>query len=124
MSVVAQVFAWVAIAIHVVVFVLESFLFSRAWVHQGVFRVAAKDVPGTLLWSVNQGFYNLFLASGLIYGVVTGNRAFVVYTCLFMAGCGVVLFVSDMLGLGRAKGSSWGGAIGQALPPVLVLLTY
>ncbi|MEV4318447.1 DUF1304 domain-containing protein [Actinocrispum sp. NPDC049592] len=131
MSVIAQVFAWIAIAIHVGVWVLESFLFQRSWVHQGFFKIAAKDVPGVLLWSVNQGFYNLMLAGGMVFGVIAmrnGDTAvggpFITYTCVFMAVCGVVLGVSDWLGLGRPKGSSWGGAIGQALPPILVLLTF
>lgn len=130
MNAVAQIAAGLAALVHVVVWVWESLLFRRVGVHQGIFRIATADVPAVLLWSVNQGFYNLFLAAGTVFGLVslhTGNsdvgRAFVLYTCGFMLLCGIVLWISDLLGLGRAKGSSWGGAIAQAGPPLLVLVS-
>jgi putative membrane protein len=126
---VAQVAAGLAALIHVVVWVWESFLFRRVGIHQGIFRIATADVPAVLLWSVNQGFYNLFLAAGTVFGLVSlhaGNpdvgRAFVFYTCGFMLLCGLVLAISDLLGLGRAKGSSWGGAVAQAGPPLIVFV--
>ncbi len=130
MNAVAQIAAGLAALVHVVVWVWESLLFRRVGVHQGIFRIATADVPAVLLWSVNQGFYNLFLAAGTVFGLVSlhaGNsdvgRAFVLYTCGFMLLCGIVLWISDLLGLGRAKGSSWGGAIAQAGPPLLVLVS-
>jgi putative membrane protein len=46
----------------------------------------------------------------------------VLYTCCFMALSGVVLFIADRLGLGRAKGKGVGGAIGQTTPPLAAIL--
>jgi putative membrane protein len=129
MSVVAQVFAALAAFVHVLVFVWETLLIRRPAIHRGIFRIASEDVPAVLLWSVNQGFYNLFLAGGTIAGLValhTGDvatgRVLVLYTCAFMALCGVVLGVSDAFGLGRPKGSGWTGALGQLSPPLVVLI--
>ncbi|MDT7723772.1 MAG: putative rane protein [Actinomycetota bacterium] len=129
MNVVAQVFAGLAALVHIVVFVWETFLFRRPGVHQGIFRIPSENVPAVLLWSFNQGFYNLFLASGTVAGLValhTGNeavgRALVLYTCAFMALAGVVLGISDLMGLGRAKGSGWGGAVSQISAPLVVLV--
>lgn len=129
MNVVAQVFAGVAALIHVMVWVWESFLFRRPGIHKGIFRVATEHVPQVLLWSFNVGFYNLFLGMGTIIGLVavnTGNvdvgRALVLYTCGFMTLAGIVLGVSDRLGLGRPKGSGLSGAISQATPPLIAII--
>jgi putative membrane protein len=129
MNVVAQVFAGVAALIHVVVWVWESFLFDRPGIHQGIFRVASEDVPAVKLWSFNQGFYNLFLATGTIIGLVALNtgdeslgRAFVFYTCGFMVFSGIMLGISDRLGLGRLKGTGLSGAFAQAVPPLVAVI--
>ena len=129
MNVVAQVFAGLAALVHVVVWVWESFLFDRPGIHQGIFRIATKDVQAVKLWSFNQGFYNLFLAVGTIIGLValnTGNealgRAFVFYTCGFMVFAGITLGISDRLGLGRPKGTGMSGAFAQALPPLVAVV--
>ena len=129
MNIVAQIFAGIAALVHIVVWVLESFLFRRPGVHKGVFSVASEDVRPLLLWSFNVGFYNLFLGSGTIIGLVmlnTGDeavgRALVLYTCAFMGLAGIVLGISDRLGLGRPKGTGWTGAVGQLTPPLVVFV--
>jgi putative membrane protein len=97
-------------------------------VHQGVFGVPARDVPAVRLWAVGVGFYNLFLACGMITGVIawiSGNetvgRTLVIYICLFMTLGGVVLFVADRLGLGRERGKGISGALAESLPPLVAL---
>ncbi|WP_436497353.1 DUF1304 domain-containing protein [Actinokineospora sp. HUAS TT18] len=127
MNVIAQVFAGIAALVHIVVWVWESFLFRRPGIHKGIFSVPSEDVPAVMLWSFNVGFYNLFLGSGTVIGLVmlnTGNesvgRALVLYTCAFMALAGIVLLISDRLGLGRAKGTGLGGVAGQFVPPAVV----
>jgi putative membrane protein len=42
------------------------------------------------------------------------GRALVVYSCAFMAACGLVLFASDR--------RLWRGAIGQTVPPLIAVL--
>ncbi len=129
MNVVAQVFAGVAALVHVLVFVWEALVFRRPGVHQGIFHIPSEDVPAVRLWAFGQGFYNLFLASGTVIGLValhngneTVGRALVFYTCGFMALSGVVLVIADRMGLGRAEGSGLGGAVAQASPPLVVFI--
>lgn len=129
MNVVAQSFALIAALIHVTVFVFESFLLTRPAIHKGVFRVATADLPAIRLWAFNVGFYNLFLAGAPISGLIilhTGDeavgRALVIYGCTFMFLAGIVLAVSDRMGLGRAKGEGLSGALGQSVPPLIVLV--
>jgi putative membrane protein len=82
-----------------------------------------------LVWAFGVGFYNLFLAGGTIAGVVawsggneTVGRALVIYTCLFMALSGLVLFIADRMELGRPRGKGIGGALGQGVPPLIALI--
>lgn len=131
MSVVAQVFAAVAALLHGVVFAWETLLIHRPGVHEGIFRIPASDLPAIRLWSFGQGFYNLFLASGTVIGLVllnNGNleagRALVLYTCGFMVLSSFVLFAADRMALSRPKGAGVGGAIAQLVPALVVLLTW
>ena len=129
MTIVVWVFALLAAAVHILVFVWESVLFARPAVHSGVFAIPSSDVPAIRLWSFCVGFYNLFLALGLITGVVawalgseTVGRTLVVYICVFMVLCGVVLFVADRRGLGREPGKGIGGVIAETVPPLVALV--
>ena len=129
MNVVVWVLALVVAAVHVLVFVWESVLFRRPSIHHGVFGVASEDVRPVLLWAFNVGFYNLFLAAGLIAGVVawsngaeTVGRTLLTYLASFITLAGLVLFVSDRLALGRPRGTGVTGAIAQAVPALLTLI--
>jgi putative membrane protein len=120
MNLVTQVFAMIAVLFHVVAFVLESFLFHRPTV-QTFLLGKPEPAAGVRLWAFNQGFYNLFLAAGPVAGLVAHyagdesvGRALVIYGCAFMAGCGVVLFVSDR--------RLWRSMIGQSGPPLVALI--
>jgi putative membrane protein len=128
-TVVVWVLALVVAAIHVLVFVWESVLFRRPSVHRGVFGVASDDVRPVLLWAVNVGFYNLFLAAGLVVGVLawingaeTTGRTLLTYLASFITLAGLVLFVSDRLALGRPRGTGVTGAIAQTVPALLTLI--
>ena len=55
-------------------------------------------------------------------GQEAAGRTLVIYLCLFMALAGMVLFVSDRLALSRPRGTGVGGAIGQAVPPLIALV--
>ncbi len=129
MTAVAWTFALLAAAVHVLAFAWETLLFRRPGVHQGVFSIPTSDVPAVMLWAFNVGFYNLFLASGAVAGVVawaTGNedagQALVVYTCLFMVLGSLALFASDRMALSRPRGTGVGGALAEGLPPLAALV--
>ncbi|MFE6225886.1 MULTISPECIES: DUF1304 domain-containing protein [unclassified Streptomyces] len=122
MHIVSQVFALVAAAVHISVWPLESFLYARhAWVRQFLTGSTA-DAPEVRLWRFNVGFYNLFLACGMIAGFValhlghqTVGRSLILYLAAFMTGGGIVLFISDP--------KLWRGALSQAVPGVIILIT-
>lgn len=129
MNAVVQVFAGIAALVHLLAFAWEVVLFERPGVHRDIFRIPTENLPATRLWSFNVGFYNLFLAAGPITGLVllhTGNadagRALVLYCCAFMALAGVALGVSDLLALSRPRGAGRGGALAQAVPPLVALV--
>jgi putative membrane protein len=115
------------VAFHAAIFVVEAFL----WMHPAVYEFALNrpaikttlDLPGQALVLqasfVNQGFYNLFLASAGIAGLVflgRGNEpvgyTLIVYMCLSAVGAGLVLATSTPATI---------GAILQAVPAVLAL---
>jgi|SRR4051812_12653745 putative membrane protein len=129
MTAVVWVFALLAAAVHLLAFAWETLLFRRPGVHQGVFAIPGDDVPPVMLWAFNVGFYNLFLGSGTVAGVLawaageeTVGRTLVGYTCVFMLLAGVALFASDRLALSRPRGAGLGGAVAQALPPLVALV--
>lgn len=129
MLVVAQILALLVALIHLVVFVFESLLFQRPSVHRGVFGTRTEDVPAVQLWSFGVGFYNLFLAVGLIAGVVaiqldyeTIGRTLLIYLTAIIFLSGAVLLVADRLALSRPRGAGLGGAAGQGLPGLVALL--
>src|SRR5215212_6193312 len=69
-TVVIWIFALLAAAIHIVVFVFEALLIQRPGIHWGVFKVPSRDVPAIRLWAFGVGFYNLFLGIGMVAGVI------------------------------------------------------
>jgi putative membrane protein len=128
-TVVVCIFALVTAVVHLLAFVWETLLFQRPDVHQGVFAIPSADVPPVRLWAFNIGFYNLFIAGGLIAGVIiwiNGNesvgRAYVIYLCLFAFLAGIALFASDRLALSRPRGTGIGGALVQGVPPLIALV--
>jgi putative membrane protein len=127
-TIVVWIFALLTALVHITAFTWEALLFQRPGVHQGVFAIPAADVPPVRLWAFNVGFYNLFIACGLVGGVIVwmnGNeavgRALVIYLCLFAFLAGIALFVSDRLAMSRPRGKGVGGALAQAVPPLIAL---
>ena len=128
MTVVVWIFALIAAAIHILVFVWESLLISRPSIHEGIFSVPAADLPAIRLWAFNVGFYNLILGCGLIAGVAAWafgyevvGRTLVIYLCLFMFLAGIALLISDRLALSRPRGKGLSGAFAQSVPPLVAL---
>jgi putative membrane protein len=70
MTLVVWTFVLLGAMLHVLVFVWEALPFRRPGVHQGIFFVPTADVPAVRLWAFGVGFYNLFLASGVVAGVI------------------------------------------------------
>ena len=129
MTVVVWIFALLTAAIHIMVFVWEAFLIRRPAIHSGVFGMHTEDVPAVRLWAFGVGFYNLFLACGLIIGVVawaTGQvvvgRTLVAYICWVLFLAGIVLLIADRIGLYRERGKGVLGGVSQSTPPLIALI--
>jgi putative membrane protein len=114
------------IAFHLVVFVVEAFLWMRiyevALPHFGSAIAPGLREQALILKPafVNQGFYNLFLAAAGILGFVLlgrGNRqagiTLIAYMCACAAAAGVVLACTT---------SAYVGAVLQALPALATLI--
>lgn len=117
----AIVAAFVAALIHVWFFALESLLFERPTVFRRFGIRSAEDAAVVRPMAFNQGFYNLFLAAGVLGGLLlvgTGQevagRAIVLFACSCMVGAGVVLVATNRRFLTAA-------AL-QAGPPLMALI--
>jgi putative membrane protein len=122
MPIVTVVAAVAAALIHLWFFALESVLFSRPTVFRWFGLRFAEDAAIVRPMAFNQGFYNLFLAAGIVGGLVLvaagqreAGRAIVLFACACMVGAGIVLYATDRRFLTAA-------AI-QAGPPLLALVT-
>jgi putative membrane protein len=129
MIIVVSAFALIVAVVHLLAFLWEVVLLGRRSVYEGIFGIAADDLPAVRLWAFGVGFYNLFLAVGMVIGVVawltgavTVGRALVVYLAAFIALSGLVLFVADRLALGRPRGAGVGGSIAQGVPALITLV--
>jgi len=114
--------AIVAAAIHAWFFVLESLWFMRPAVFRR-FGVGSEEQARIVRsFAYNQGFYNLFLAAGVVIGLVLclagdgvpGGRAIVLFACGSMVAAGVVLVTHN-----RAFAAA--SAI-QAVPPLIAIV--
>lgn len=102
MNAVAQLAAVVAGLVHIMIFAMESLLFTRPAVHRR-FGVRAEEVPAVRPWAFNQGFYNLFLAAGALVGLFilwgdaeSAGRAVVVFACASMVAAALVLLATNI----------------------------
>ncbi|AKQ66901.1 hypothetical protein A176_003813 [Myxococcus hansupus] len=98
MSPLAQLFAVAAALIHVLFFVMESIVFSqpKVWRRFGLKSQADADIVKPM--ALNQGFYNLFLALGVLVGIAlvhTGEVASGVTAVVF--GCACMLLAAVVL---------------------------
>ncbi len=120
MLTVAYAAAALAAAVHVYIFWLESLAFET--VGRKAFGVSAEDAAVMKPWAFNQGFYNLFLAIGVVAGLGLTNAdrgagiAIIVFATGSMATAALILFGSDP---SKAR-----GALVQGLFPVISLIAF
>jgi len=121
MPLVAILAAAIAALIHVWFFALESLLFERPTVFRRFGLRSAEDAAVVRPMAFNQGFYNLFLAAGIVVGILLiangqepAGRAIVLYACACMVGAGAVLLATNRRFLAAA-------AV-QAGPPLVAIV--
>ena len=122
MPLIAVLAAALAALIHVWFFVLESVLFERPTVFRPFGLRSPEDAAIVRPMAFNQGFYNLFLAAGIVIGLVlvwmgevAPGRAIVLFACACMVGAGIVLVATSRRFLTAA-------AL-QAGPPLVTVVT-
>jgi putative membrane protein len=102
-------FAFVAALLHVYIFTMESFTWTRpaTWKRFGLASQADADTTRPLAY--NQGFYNLFLAIGTFIGIgcvavaARGSMPAVVGWTLVFSCCGSMVLAALVLALGGRK---------------------
>lgn len=123
MLIASAVLAALAGALHVYIFVLESFRWTRPSTMRTFGLRSREEAETTRLLAFNQGFYNLFLALGALVGAGLllwgpafhqAARALLVGACGSMLAASIVLLLSDRT---RLRASAVQGAL-----PLLALL--
>jgi putative membrane protein len=121
MPLIASLAALVAAAFHVLFFILESVTFSQPSVAARFGLTTPEQIAAVRPMAFNQGFYNLFLAAGVVVGLglvaagsVDPGRAIVLFACACMVGAGLVLLYTN-------RRFARSAAI-QAAPPLLAIL--
>ncbi|WP_454789846.1 DUF1304 domain-containing protein [Mycolicibacterium lutetiense] len=97
MVIAGLVFAALAAALHVYIFVMESLTWTSPRT-RATFGISAEEAQATKELAFNQGFYNLFLAIVTVVGIVAiglGHNA--VGSALVLAGVGSMLAAAAVL---------------------------
>lgn len=104
--------------LHVYIFILESVRWRHpsVWKRFGVRSQEEADLIRPMAF--NQGFYNLFLAAGVIIGLALSGTL-VGYGMIVLALASMVLASIVLILTTRAL---WIGALVQGVPPLLALL--
>ncbi len=121
MIVAGLVVAGLAAALHVYIFVLESFLWTAPRT-RATFGTTPEEAETTKLLAFNQGFYNLFLAilTGLgVVFMISGSTA--VGAALVFAGVGSMVAAAAVL-LASAPDKARAAVVQGTLPLVAVVL--
>jgi len=121
MPLIASLAALLGAALDVLFFVLESVTFSQPSVAARFGLTTQEQIAAVRPMAFNQGFYNLFLAIGIVGGIalvaagsVDAGRAVVLFACACMAGAGLVLLSTNRRFVRSA-------AI-QAVPPLVAIV--
>lgn len=75
--------------IHIMFFMLESYLFDKP-IGIKVFRLNNEKLKYTKAFAVNQGYYNLCLAIGLVMGIWLNNYQLILFILSSIVFLGVV----------------------------------
>lgn len=123
MNLITKAFVILAGCLHVLIFVMESILFTNQAVYSRFLITSPEHASMVELFAYNQGWYNLFLAIAAIAGVILSGKwikhvgeTLAIYACMSMLGAAIVLMFSapDM---GRA-------AIIQGIFPLFAIVLF
>jgi putative membrane protein len=119
MKPVANLAVLIVAALHAGFFVLESILWTKPFGRR-VFGLSRELAESTRSLALNQGLYNLFLAAGLVWGVIGGANGFAIQ--MFFLSCVVI---AGIVGAFTAKRSIlWIQALPGLVATILVWFAY
>ena len=116
----ANIFVGLTAILHILFFKLESIDFMKP---KTLRRFGLNSTSGAFVktWAFNHGFYNLFLALGLLYsmflintGQIESGKVLANFILLLIVGAGVILAISAP--------KKYVAAITQAVPALLGIL--
>ena len=122
MPVLATVFAGLAALLHVAIFAMESILWTRPAVFRRFGLASAAEAEATRSMAYNQGFYNLFLAVGIVVGIAIGGdagTALVVFCCACIVAAAAVLLTTGLSYLRAAASQATFAVVALVLFAVL-----
>ena len=111
MSLIAIVLTAFVALLHVGFMVLEMIFWTRP-LGRRVFALTEQRARDSAQLAANQGLYNGFLAAGLVWGLLIGDRGI----CLFFLGCVVI---AGLFGAATVKRSI---LYVQAMPAILAAI--
>ena len=85
----AKIISALIAGLHFYFFLLESIWYTTPRGRK-VFVLSEAQASATKIWALNQGYYNLFLALGIIAALLTANTSMLIYLLLFVFMVGVV----------------------------------
>lgn len=124
MPTISLVFAAIAACIHVLFFYMESIAWMKPKVYKTFGVKDETDAEKFRLTYFNQGFYNLFLATGTFIGIYISQChcysivgiTLVIFCCASMFGASMVLLIS--------KPTMLRGVFLQGLSPLIAIITW
>ncbi|WP_348789714.1 DUF1304 domain-containing protein [Leifsonia sp. NPDC080035] len=121
MAIVASILLALAAVVHLGFFAMESMLWSSPGVWRRFGVASQRDADAVRPMAYNQGFYNLFLAGGVVVGLALywTTLRHVGFGLIFFCGVCMVLAAVVLLTTGRRY---WSAALLQGAPPLVALV--
>lgn len=114
---ISYVFFFAAAIIHIFFFILESVLFQKSNGYK-YFKMKKEDHAAVKPWAFNQGFYNLFLAVGMLIGLYYVTQLEIRMAGMMVSFCGLSMVIAGIV-LFLTDRKMRRGALIQAVPPLL-----
>jgi len=124
LQVAGSVLAAIAAVVHVYIFLMESILWSRpaTWRRFGI--RSAEEAEAVRPMAYNQGFYNLFLAVGVLLGIVLLALTPFQNVGMAVIGFGLLSMMLASVVLVTSLPALWRAAVLQGAAPVAALVFY
>lgn len=115
MTIIAKILISIVALLHIFFLILEMFLWTKP-TGMKTFRMNKERAESTSVLAANQGLYNGFLASGLIWSVINAHETFSFQLSLFFLGCVIIAALYGAYSVGKKI------LLIQGVPAILALI--